>query len=94
MSRDVILKDDGGTRFSYDNIRGGGYKWGEVSGVDSASGWLNEKAVELFRIGKDSEAVALRELAKELRATLGKESRRMATVHDEQYPAIVSEEEE
>jgi hypothetical protein len=88
MSRDTILTDDAGVRYSYDNLKTQGWLDGHACGLDKAAEFMRERAVELFRAGKDDEASRLRRLAEDMVKTLRPQMERRAKDHAKNYPII------
>ncbi len=56
MSRDTILTDDDGVKYSYDNIRGQGYHDGHMGGLQDVMVYLKREAVRLFEQDEDEKA--------------------------------------
>lgn len=92
MSRDTILTDDADVRYSYDNLRTQGWLTGHVSGLDAAAEFLREKAVALFRAGRDDEATRLRRLADEMVKELRPQMEQRAKQHAKEHPIIIESE--
>lgn len=90
MSRDTILKDEEGNKYSYDNLKTQGWLEGHYCGLDCAVKTIADKAVDFFREGKHDKAIEYQKLAKEIKELLEPEMRRRAKEHEEQYPAQVS----
>lgn len=86
MSRDTILTDGDGKKYSFDNLGTQHWLEGHVPGMDRAVAYLKAKAVDLFREGKDAEAVELRQLADQLKAEIGPELHRAIAEHRRDYP--------
>lgn len=93
MSRDTILRDDDGNRWSMDNISNHSYMLGHVAGAERVAVWLEAIAVEMFRDRDDKGAVAMREIADQVRAKIVPELREAAAKHKADYPAKLSAEE-
>jgi hypothetical protein len=91
FGKDLTLKDDAGNHYSYDNIRGASYAWGKSAGAEETAVFLIEKAVNLFRSGKDAEAIHLRDVALEIRTTFVEKLRQQAGAHEKQYPESLTE---
>lgn len=89
---DVILTDDADVRYSYENIRTQGWLDGHPSGLDDAVAWLKERAVRLFREGKDEAATGLRRLADEMRDALYPVMAERAHRHEQEHPAVIERE--
>lgn len=69
---DTILTDAADVRYSFDNIRMQGWLDGHAPGLSAAATWIKERAVVLFREGKDEAARDLRRLAEDMaRASSG-----------------------
>lgn len=66
MSKDTILRDAEGVRYSYDNIKTQGWLDGHEPGAEVIAGIIKERAVKSFAEGRDKEAVFLRSLAEEI----------------------------
>lgn len=91
MSRETVLTaSDGVTKYSFDNIKTQGWLNGHRCGLDAASSYLKELAVQLFKDGKDSEAIAMRKLADSIVTKLGPEMDARAKRHAEEYPMIIA----
>ncbi len=90
MSRDLILhSDESEERYSYDNICTQHWLEGHAPGLEAGAAWLREKAVELFREGKDSEATAMRRLAEQMLKALKPEMEARAERHGKEHPEVV-----
>lgn len=92
MSRDKILTDEKGARYSYDNIRTQGWLNGHASGLDQVLDFLHERAVKLFRERKDNEAIAMRALADDLHRELRAKMTERADQHEREHPALLPKE--
>jgi hypothetical protein len=92
MSRDTILTDEAGVRYSHDNLRTQGWLDGRASGLDAAAEFLRERAVQLFRDGKDDEATRLRRLAEEMVKELRPQMEERSKEHAENHPIVVEDE--
>jgi hypothetical protein len=92
MSRDTILTDEAGVRHSYDNLRTQGWLDGHASGLDAAAEFLRERAVKLFRDGKDDEAVQLRRLAGEMVKELRPQMEERSKEHAKTHPIVIEDE--
>ena len=92
MSRDTILTDEAGVRHSYDNLRTQGWLDGHASGLDAAAEFLRERAVKLFREGKDDEATRLRRLAEEMVKALRPQMERRSKEHAKNHPIVIEDE--
>lgn len=88
MGRDMILKDDEGTSYSYSTIRTQAWLEGQPSGLDAAASWLMDRAVTMFREG-DPKAEWLRHLAKTMKEELEPRMRKAAKEHARDYPEQV-----
>lgn len=86
---DCIMTDEEGTRYSFENIKTQGWLDGHASGLDAAVGWVKERAVDLFRAGKDEAATSMRRLAEEMDRDLRSGMEQRARSHREEFPAIV-----
>lgn len=89
MSRDVILTDESDVRYSFSNIKTQGWLNGHTSGLDAAVSWLKERAVTLFREGKDEAATNLRKLADQMDRELRPDMEARAKRHEREFPAVV-----
>jgi pyrroloquinoline quinone (PQQ) biosynthesis protein C len=87
MSRDTTLKATDGTCYSLDNLVINQRLTGKIAGINEAAAWLHERAVDLFRNGKDADATALRDLAKDMAKELGPKLQREAVQHAAEYPS-------
>jgi len=94
MSRDTILTDSEGDRYSYDNIRTLGFLVGHMSGLDAAVDFLKKRAVALFSNGKDEEAKTLRNLADEMKRELRPGMEANVDRHEKDHPACIDDEDE
>lgn len=91
MSRDAILTDEAGIRYSYDNLRTQGWLDGHASGLDAAAEFLRERAVRMFRDGKDEEATRLRRLAEEMVKELRPQMEERSKEHAKSYPIVIED---
>ena len=89
---DTILVDESDVRYSFDNIRTQGWLRGHSSGLDAAVEWLKERAVVLFREGKDEPARDLRRLADDMARALRPAMEQRAERHAREFPAVVETE--
>jgi UPF0288 family protein (methanogenesis marker protein 3) len=87
VSQDTVLRDDEGSTWSLDNLCTQHFLEGQAPGAEAAGAYLNEVAVELFRNGKDAEAVVIRELAKKMIAVLVPKLKAKAAEHRVDYPS-------
>lgn len=94
MSRDLILKDDDGVRWSYDNIHTQGWLEGHAPGLDHAVAYLKKHAVALFEAGKDAEATAMRKLAEDMLKKLRPEMEATALRHSKEHPTVLEGEDD
>lgn len=92
--RDTILIDKEGDHYSFSNIRTQGWLNGHSAGLDMAVEWLKERAVTLFRDGKDEAATNLRKLALDMDRALRPVMEQRARRHDGEHPCIITEENE
>lgn len=92
MSSDTILTDAEGIRYSYDNLRTQGWLDGHACGLEAAAEFLQERAVKLFRAGKDAEATHLRRLAEEMVKELRPRMEKRAEEHAKDNPTVLVEE--
>lgn len=88
MSKDLILKDDDGNCYSYDNIRDQSFEAGKVPGLQQAAVLLENRAVEMFRQRKDEWAKALRDLSLEL-VQLAEKARVANQTREKEYPEVI-----
>ena len=86
---DTILTDEADVRYSFDNIKTQGWLDGHVSGLDAAVGWLKERAVALFREGKDEAASSLRRTADAMDRALRSDMEQRAKRHSKEFPAVI-----
>lgn len=89
MGRDTILKDDADVSYSYSNLKTQGWLEGQPCGLDAAASFLQERAVDLFRQKKDSEAMSLRSLAEEMVKKLKPDMQKRAELHAKECPIIL-----
>ena len=92
MSRDTILTDEAGVRYSYDNLRTQGWLDGHASGLVAAVEFLRERAVKLFRDGKDDEATRLRRLSEEMVKNLRPQMEERSKEHAKNHPIVIEDE--
>lgn len=92
MSCDLEMRDESGNIWSYDNIRTQSWLEGQRVGAEAFAGALTERAVELFRVGKDDEARKLRTMAAELLVTLKANMNKAADEHKKAFPEMVKPE--
>lgn len=88
---DDILKDENGTRYSLENARTQGWLDGHEAGLDAAVGWLKERAVLLFRQGKDAQAIELRKLSEDMERALRPGMVAHARRHEIEHPIVVTD---
>ena len=86
---DTLMTDESDVRYSFDNIRTQGWLSGHASGLTAAVEWLKERAVVLFREGKDEPARDLRRLADDMDRALRPAMEQRAKRHATEFPAIV-----
>ena len=91
---DTILKDEHGTRYSYDRIATQSYLAGQPVGLDAAAAFLKRQAVKLFEDGKDAEAVAMRKLAERMVAEVKPGLEEAMRKHLRDYPEQLSDDED
>lgn len=94
MSRDTIVTDDEGTKYSLDNARTQGWLDGHAIGLDVAADYLRERSVKLFREGKDDEAVRLRRLADEMVKELRPKMEERSSGHFKEFPVVIEQDKE
>jgi len=85
MSRDTLLVDPQGVRYSYDNIKTQGWLDGHVGGTEDAANYLLQKAVTLFKQGRHEQAIAMQKLGEELIAVLKPLQEKKASEHRENF---------
>jgi hypothetical protein len=90
---DLIMTDDEGRKYSYENLKTQGWLEGHSSGLDAAANYLKDLAVELFKSGKDTEAMAMRKLAEKMVQDLEPDMRKRAIAHEHNFPADVTDQE-
>jgi hypothetical protein len=88
MSSDTILTDDADVRYSYDNLKTQGWLSGHSSGLDQAAAFICERAVALFRAGKDDEASRMRRLAEDMVKELRPQMEQRTKDHAKNHPII------
>jgi len=88
---DRIMTDEDGVRYSFENIKTQGWLDGHAGGLDDAVHWLKERAVDLFRAGKDEEATSMRRLAEDMDRKLRPGMEQQSKRHREEFPAVVGE---
>lgn len=91
MSRDTELRDGEGKVWSLDNLCTQHWLDGQPTGAEKAAGWLNEKAVTLFREGKDAEAIAMKKLAKEMLDGVLPGLKKESEKHKTAFPEVIRE---
>lgn len=89
---DTILTDDADVRYSYDRIQTQGYLSGHVVGLDAAARWLRDRAVVLFRHGRDDLAKQLRDLADQMVHDLRPDMEAAAQQYEHDFPAVIEKE--
>ena len=92
MSRDTILTDEADVRYSYSNLKTQGWLEGHVGGIEAAAEFLHERAVKLFREGKDAEATRLRCLAEDMVKALRPQLEARAKHHATDHPIVIEAE--
>jgi hypothetical protein len=90
---DTILTDLDGARYSFDKIRTQGYLNGHAAGLDAAVDWLKERAVTLFRDGKDEAATSLRKLADDMKRALRPVMEERAKRYEREFPYVIESDE-
>ena len=83
---DTILVDGRGVRYSFDNIHTLGWLRGHSSGLGLAVTWLKDRAVVLFRDGKDEAATRLRQLADDMTRALRPGMDAQVKLHEIEFP--------
>jgi hypothetical protein len=91
MSENIVLTDEKGRRYSYENIRMQSWLDGHLRGMEAAVGWLKRKASGLFEAGRDKEAVALRNIADDMLNELGVSLKARSSAHRDIHPEIITE---
>lgn len=86
MSRDTILKDEEGNLYSFDNLSTQRWLEGHLPGVELAVGLIRDRALKAFAAKKDTEAIALRNLADEILAELTPKVKLRAAEHEKNHP--------
>lgn len=94
MSRDTILRDEDGNRWSLDNLSTQKWLEGHAPGAKKVSEWLREKAVELFTRGEDKAAIEMRTLAEDVLTRLIPEFQKYAERHAQEFPSQLTEEDQ
>jgi hypothetical protein len=89
MSRDTVLKDANGVKYSYDNIGTQGFLEGHAPGAQAVIIFIKEKATKAFSEDNDKEAMLLRSLAKEIEKNIVPPMLRRASTHKIDYPEKV-----
>lgn len=89
---DTILTDEADVRYSFNNIRTQGWLNGHASGLKAAVDWLKERAVVLFREGKDESATNLRKLADDMDRALRPVMEQNAKRHEREFPVVIESE--
>lgn len=87
MSRDTVVTDGEGNRYSFDNLSTQKWLEGHYRGLDDCADWLNSEATLLFGKRKTQEAVELQALADRMRASLRPEMVKRADVHAQEFPS-------
>jgi hypothetical protein len=91
MCEDVVLTDENGRRYSYENIRTQSWLDGHLHGMEAAAGWLRRKASRLFEAGRNKEAVVLRNMANDMAKELGVSLKAQSSTHREAHPEVIAE---
>ena len=86
MSRETILTDDEGNKYSLDNLATQKWLDGHYSGLDDCCAWLDQKATALFSQRKRQQATEMQELADEMKKELRPKMVKRATEHEAEYP--------
>lgn len=86
MSRETIVTDDEGNRYSFDNLATQKWLEGQSRGLDCCVEWLNAEATLLFGQRKTEDAVAMQRLADRMKSTLLPELTNRAKEHEQEFP--------
>lgn len=86
---DVVLKDEGGVSYSYENIKTQGWLDGHTSGLEAAAVWIRAKATALFEAGKYDEARQLREMAVKMVGELRPQMERASREYEKECPDVI-----
>lgn len=89
MSRDTILTDSDGVRYSYDNLRTQSWLEGHTPGAEEAVVVILEKAVSLFREGHHQKAIEMQNLAKEIEEKVTHTQAERSKRHGKEYPIVL-----
>lgn len=93
MSRDTILTDEDGNRYSYERIKTQGWLNGHVLGAEAIVDWLKNKAVDMFKAGRHDEAAKMQLLAVEAAKAVIPKLRNDAEVNGRAYPEMMTDKE-
>lgn len=91
MSRDLILSDDGGGRYSFENLRTQGWLDGHAPGLEAGAVWLNDQATELFKKGDHEAAIKMQKLSREMVAAVKPVLEASAKRHEKEHPYQLEE---
>ena len=91
MSRDAILTDADGVRYSFDHLTIEHWLRGHVSGAEAAVAWLIEQGVEHFRAGRIDRATELHRLALQLKAAVIPPLEARVREHERAYPSPLAD---
>ena len=89
MGKDIVLTDEDGRRYSYENLQTLSWLDGHLRGIEAAAGWLKRRASGLFEVGRDEEAVALRNIVDEMLGELGVSMKARSSAYREIHPAEI-----
>jgi hypothetical protein len=89
MSKENILKDAEGVRYSYENIMTQGWLEGHAPGAEFIAGIINVRAQKCFSEGNDKDAFLLRSLAREILDLHVPTMKLKAEQNAKQHPEIV-----
>ena len=94
MSRETVLMDAEGIKYSYENLKTQGWLEGHYSGLDHAIIWLKDHAVKLFQAGQHDQAIKMQKLADEMQKALEPGMRKRAKDHEKDFPVVIIDEDE
>lgn len=94
MGKELVLKDQDGDLYSYDNIKTQGWLEGHFSGLEIAANYLKDLAVKLFQEAKHDKAIYLQKLADDMVKELEPKMRSRAKLHEKEFPDLIKDEDE